>query len=292
MGTWIGVAGWDYPDWVGPVYPASAGRGFDKLAWIARYVDVVEVNSTFYRPNEPEAAAAWVRRTAKRPGFRFTAKVHRSLTHEPVPDGLEDALRRSLRGLEPLKEAGVLGTLLLQFPQRFHFNEPSCAHLDRLLERLAGWPVVVEVRHVSWDSDLAAAWLSHRGAGWCVVDQPKVAGAIAEARPRVTSSLAYLRLHGRNAANWFRENAQAWERYDYLYTPDELLPLAEAARRMAESAEHTFVVQNNHFRGQGLANALRMKHLVQGTKPPAPEEVVTAFPDLADVVEVEKRGLF
>ena len=278
--TWFGVAGWDYPDWAGIVYPSASGRGFDRLAWLARFVDVVEVNSTFYRPARAATAASWARRVAGRPGFRFTAKAHRAWTHEPWDDAKAVAAP-TLAGLAPLHEAGLLGALLIQYPQSFRFTEANRESLVRLLDALGGWPAVVEVRHASWDDDRAAAAVHERGAGWCVVDQPAVGRTTIVARPRVTSGIAYLRLHGRNAAAWFDPTAGRDRRYDYLYSEEELRPLAEAARGMAAQAEALYAVANNHFRGQAVVNALQLKHLVLGVAPEAPAELVAAYPHLA-----------
>jgi uncharacterized protein YecE (DUF72 family) len=281
--TWIGVAGWDYPDWLGTVYPARAKQGFDRLAWIARFVDVVEINSTFYRPNAPKTAASWVRRVASHPGFRFTAKSHRSWTHEPADTPLFD---KTFEGLAPLRDAGLLGALLVQFPQSFHWTPENRSRLSQVLDRADGWPVVVEVRHVSWEDDSAAAWIHGCGVGWCVVDQPRVGRSTARAIPKVTSALAYLRLHGRNAEQWFQEGAGRDARYDYLYSEAELRPLADVARAMSSRASAVYAIANNHFRGQALANALQLKHLLQGVVPDAPGELVQAYPALQGVVNV------
>ena len=289
--TFVGVAGWEYPDWNGIVYPSGAARGFDRLAWAARFVDVIEINASFYRPVSPRVAASWIRRVATRPGFRFTAKGHRSWTHEPWDDPSALAAP-TLEGLAPLREAGLLGALLVQFPQSFHWTPFSCARLSRLLDALAGWPVVVEVRHVSWDDDHAAAWMRERGAGWCVVDQPRIERSTAPPRPRVTSKVAYLRLHGRNATSWFDASAGRDARYDYLYTLDELHPLADDARAMGAQAKALYLIANNHFRGQALANALQLKHLVQGIRPEAPAELVSAYPELQGVVGAKRERLF
>ena len=157
---------------------------------------------------------------------------------------------------------------------------------------LDGWPVVVEVRHVSWMAEEAAEWARKTGLGWCVVDQPLVGKSTAGAVARVTSDVAYLRLHGRNAADWFRPDAGRDARYDYLYAGPELRQLAETARELSETAESLFVVQNNHFRGKALANALQMTRLVLGKTPQAPEELVACYPELEDQVRVERRRLF
>jgi len=287
----VGVAGWDYPDWSGVVYPPGASRGFDRLAWVARFLDVVEINATFYRPVDPRITATWIRRVARHPGFRFTAKAHRSWTHEPW-DEAGSVVAPTLTGLAPLLEAGLLGALLIQFPQSFHWTPASTTRLGRLFDAIPGWPFVVEVRHISWDDDRAAAWMHERGAGWCVVDQPRIARSTAPPRPRVTAQRAYLRLHGRNAASWFDDNAGRDARYDYLYSLDELRPLAESARMMGAQASALFAIANNHFRGQAFANALQLKHLVSGTEPEAPAELVAAYPELKDVVASKRERLF
>jgi uncharacterized protein YecE (DUF72 family) len=287
----VGVAGWDYPDWNGIVYPAGAGRGFDRLASLARYVDIIEINSTFYRPVAARVAASWLRRTADRPGFLFAAKAHRSCSHQPDADP-EEAVARTLAGLRPLRDAGKLGALLLQFPQSFHFTARAVERLERLLSQLEGWPVVVEVRHVSWASAEAEAWFDDRGVGWCAVDQPQVGRSTAGILPRVTGPVAYLRLHGRNAADWFRADVGRDARYDYLYTAEQLQDVAAAARRMAAAAESLIVVQNNHFRGKALANALQMKALLQGGRPLAPDGLVAAYPHLECEVRTERTRLF
>jgi uncharacterized protein YecE (DUF72 family) len=285
----IGVAGWDYPDWKGIVYPAGAAR-LDRLAHIARFVDVVEINSTFYRPARPEVAASWARRTASRSGFRFTAKAHRSWSHDPVAD-LATGVSETLAGLDPLREANALGALLVQFPHRFHHGRESVDRIERIADLARGWPLVVEVRHDSWAEADVEPWLRERGLGWCVVDQPRV-GRAAPARPRVTSPLSYLRLHGRNAADWFREGAGRDARYDYLYSTKEVRELADLAASLAEGAKEMFVVQNNHFRGQALVNALQMKHLIEEVKSAAPAELVRSYPVLAASVVEDQSRLF
>jgi uncharacterized protein YecE (DUF72 family) len=289
--TFVGVAGWDYPDWSGIVYPPGASRGFDRLSFVARFLDVVEINATFYRPANPRIAATWIRRVAKHPGFRFTAKAHRTWTHDPwePPAGIVAA---TLAGLSPLREAGLLGALLVQFPQSFHWTPQSATRLGRLLDATEGWPIVVEVRHVSWDDDKAAAWMRERSAGWCVVDQPHAFGVTAPPRPRVTAPIAYLRLHGRNEAAWFDPDAGRDARYDYLYPGDALRSLAAAAHGMGAAADALYVIANNHFRGQALVNALQLKRMIQGIEPEAPADLVAAYPVLRGVVGVKRDRLF
>ncbi len=286
-----GVAGWDYPDWKGVVYPAAARRGFDRLAFVARYVDTIEINTSFYRPVPSSVAESWLRRTAHLPAFRFTAKAHRSMTHEAETDP-QQAATQALSGLRPLLDAGRLGALLLQFPQSFHFTRTAMARLDRVLPHLEHWPVAVEVRHSSWACEKAEEWFRNRNLGWCAVDQPRVGETTLGVLPRVTSSLGYVRLHGRNATDWFRADAGRDARYDYLYSTSQLRDLVAPLRTMARAAKNLFVVQNNHFRGKALVNALQMKGLLLDGKPPAPEELVAAYPDLESQVRVERSRLF
>lgn len=287
----VGLAGWDYPDWDGIVYPRRRGRGFDKLAWIARYVDAIEVNSTFYRPVRAVVAETWVRRTETLPDFRFSAKSHRSWTHEIEAD-VRPAVTATLDGLRPIHEANRLGAVLVQFPQRFHWNEGNADHLERLVELAEGWPLTLEVRHRSWQADEVAEFLQGIGMGWCVVDQPRASEASIQALERSTSAVGYVRLHGRNAEQWFRKEAGRDERYDYLYSLDELAPLARTANSLAAQAAEVFVVQNNHFRGQALANSLQLKHLFEGERPRCPQGLAETYPELEPLVDVERETLF
>jgi len=287
----VGVAGWDYPDWNGIVYPPRSPSGFDRLAYLARYVNLIEVNSSFYRPVTPRVAESWVRRTERYPDFAFAAKAHRSCTHDPAAEPLE-AAARTLQGLKPLRDAGRLEALLLQFPQSFHFDARAVERLERLLPAFEGWPLVVEVRHISWESETAGDWFASKAVGWCAVDQPQVGRSTARVLPRVTSALAYLRLHGRNTADWFRPDAGRDARYDYRYDAGQLQELASTARDMARTANSLVVVQNNHFRGKAVANALQMKSLLGGGRPLAPEGLLAVYPDLEPVVRVERTRLF
>jgi len=287
----VGVAGWDYPDWSGIVYPANAGGRFDRLAWIARFVDVVEINATFYRPAAPRTAASWLRRTAEREGFRFTAKSHRSWTHE-LADDLPRAVRDTLDGLRPLREGGRLGALLVQFPHSFRRNRANLDHVVRLAEHCEGWPLVVELRRREWSEEAVFERFSAAGVGWCVVDQPAIDRTTVEAAPRATSPVGYLRLHGRNARAWFDPAADRDRRYDYLYSREELRATAALVETLAADTAEAFVVQNNHFRGQALANALQLRRLVEGERAAAPQGLVDAYPELEADVRVRRERLF
>jgi uncharacterized protein YecE (DUF72 family) len=300
----VGVAGWDYPDWEGVVYPSPAPRGFDRLTFLAGYVDAVELNVTFYRQPEAAAARSWARRVADRSGFRYTAKLYRSLTHpdrppggsprdpaagDPDPGFLREEAARYREGLAPIEEAGRLGAVLAQFPQSFHDREAGRRHIERLAEALAGLPLVVELRHRSWDHEDTLRFLHGLGLGFCNIDQPPI-GAALRPTGHVTARVAYVRLHGRNAENWFREGIPVHARYDYLYTADELRPWAERIERLSERAEEVFVIANNHYRGKGPANALMLKAMLARGRVASPASLARAYRELAEVARPEEAG--
>jgi uncharacterized protein YecE (DUF72 family) len=295
----VGVAGWDYPDWAGIVYPAPLPRGFDRLAFLASLFDLIEINVTFYRQPDPRAARSWAARVAARPGFRFSAKLHHALTHGAAPAGGAGAATgadldvNALRaeadafraGIDPLLQADRLGAILMQFPQSFHDAPASRRRLEALAGILRGLPLVAEVRHASWNHDEALRFLAGLRLGFCNVDQPRLGGTFPPTG-HVTGSIAYIRLHGRNAENWFRRGDDgAVQRYDYLYPMEELRPWIERAERLAERAEEVFIVANNHYRGKAAANALMIRSALERRKVKAPAELAAAYPGLAAVAE-------
>jgi uncharacterized protein YecE (DUF72 family) len=276
----VGPAGWNYKDWEGTVYPAGAGKSFDPLAFLADYFDTVEINSSFYAPPRPADAAKWARRVSKNPRFRFTAKVWQRLTHE-----LEDAggatraadCEPVRQAMAPLAEASVLGALLIQFPWSFRCTEQNFEHLELLFKELHDFPLVVEVRHGSWERESAYEFLRQNGVGLCNVDQP-VIGDSLKPGARVTARVGYLRLHGRNYQNWFKEGAGRDARYDYLYTKEEVREMTGLVKNIKQSADETYVVTNNHFRGQALVNALDILEELDANPPAVPPLLAENYP--------------
>lgn len=272
-----GPAGWEYKDWAGPVYPVPEPRGFDRLAWLAGWFDTVEVNASFYRPFPAEIADRWCDRVGDAPRFRFGAKVWRRFTHEREAFGAaEVAEGRAL--LDRLHARQRLGAALLQFPWSFRRDAASEAWLRDLFRAFAGLPLVLEVRHASWDASEFLAELAEAGVGIVNVDQPMFHGSVAPGA-RVTAALAYVRVHGRNFKDWFRKGAGRDARYDYLYPPKELEPWAKRIRAMADSAwaPDVYVVTNNHFRGQAVANAKMLEALTERRRVAAPPPTAERF---------------
>jgi len=210
----IGTAGWSYRDWEGIVYPAGAERSFNRLSYLAGFFDTIEVNVTFYRFPEARFCRDWVSRTGHNPDFRFTVKLHRNFTHDLASADPGDP-EKWKKGIEPLGEANRLGAVLAQFPYSFHYTPDNQRHLARLADRLPEFPLVIEVRHRSWDRPEAFQFLRDYGLGYCVIDQPRVSYSILPLNS-VTSPVGYIRLHGRNVRDWFRKGAGRDERYNYL----------------------------------------------------------------------------
>ena len=288
----VGPAGWDYPDWEGVFYPIPRPRPFDRLAFIADFFDVVELNVTFYRQPDRRQAAAWVQRLEDWGDFRFTAKLHRSLTHPEAGSaggGLAAAAEMFRDGIEPLVRAGRLLAVLMQFPQSFDLRPRHREHLEILASLLRGLPLVAEFRHRSWNGKEVLDDLRRWGVGFCNIDQPSL-GATLPPTSHATSSIAYVRLHGRNARNWFRRSAQPFERYDYLYSMEELDPWIRRIEELAGAVEQVVVIANNHYRGKGPANGLMMKSALERRRVKAPSTLVEAYPSLEGRVVASRRS--
>jgi uncharacterized protein YecE (DUF72 family) len=275
----VGTAGWSYPDWKGQVYPKPQPRGFDPLTYLAHYFDAVEVNHTFYRIPDAKITQGWVERAADHPPFRFTIKLWQGFTHEGQASAQDEAAFR--RAMAPLHDAGTLGAVLLQFPYRFHHTPENRAYLHRLAQAFGVYPLVLEVRHRSWDHAKVYEFLQELQIGFCNIDQPQVSYAIGLTRV-VTSPVGYLRLHGRNAAAWFTEG-EAAARYDYRYSAEELEELVEAVEVISQRAREIYLITNNHFRGQAALNALELRYHVRRELVPVPPPLLAAYPELRQI---------
>ena len=204
----VGVAGWSYPDWAGVVYPGKRARGgLSELAYLARYLDAIEINTTFYHPPASEISAKWVAQVADRPEFLFTAKLWQRFTHAREQPWTRAEARMFSDGIEPLREAGRLGALLMQFPWSFKPAEAERDWLARLAEQFSRFPCVVEVRHCDWNTPENLEFFRALGLGFCNIDQPRLGGNLP-ATNLVTGPAGYYRFHGRNAKAWFSASPQ------------------------------------------------------------------------------------
>jgi uncharacterized protein YecE (DUF72 family) len=274
----IGPAGWAYKDWAGTVYPVPRPRGFDPLAYLARYFDTIEINSTYYRPAARSSADEWIRRVADRPAFRFTAKLWTRFTHERDTAFTLSEVDAVHEAMAPLLDAGRLGALLLQFPWSFRRTDENRHWLDDVTRTFRRYPLVLEVRHESWNVPGFYAELAERQIGFVNIDQPRFSNSITPSAT-ATSAVGYVRLHGRNYEDWFREGAGVEARYDYLYSSDELDPWVDRSKDVASATIDTFIITNNHFQGQAIANAVMMQAKIAGAPVPAPPAVVATYPE-------------
>lgn len=276
----VGVAGWDYRDWKGVVYPEKKPRGFDPVRYLAQFLDLIEINSTFYRPVRPEVAERWAERVEDLEGFRYSAKLWRRFTHERDEAWTTADVRAVRDGMRPLHRAKKLDALLVQFPWSFKNEEPSREWLADLVRAFREFPLVVEVRHESWNEPEFYAWLGEEGVGFVNIDQPLFAKSI---RPSAkgTARVGYVRVHGRNYKDWWRKGAGPGARYDYLYEPAELRPWVARTRDIADDRRTRVVdvVFNNHSKGKSVVNAVQFRKILSGRKAPAPAELIEAYPD-------------
>ena len=282
----IGPAGWSYKDWEGIVYPKKPGKTFDPLEYLSHFFNTIEVNSSFYRPPVPSTTKSWANRVAGNKEFAFTAKLNRVFTHERGKATKKDE-KEFRGGMDVLAKAGKLGSLLLQFPWSFKNTADERIYLAKLIERFSVYPLVLEVRHTSWNNEEVYEWLGERGVGVCNIDQPVFKKSI---RPQAltTSPVGYVRLHGRNYQNWFREKAPRDERYNYLYSLDELDPWLVRIKEVAKNTRETYVITNNHFRGQAIVNAVEIKAAIEEKPVEAPELLFDVYPRLADSATPQK----
>jgi uncharacterized protein YecE (DUF72 family) len=277
---YIGPAGWAYKDWEGVVYPRKPGAKFDPLEYLARFFNTIEINSSFYRPFTESTAKSWIERVAAARDFMFTAKLHRVFTHERGKATAEDE-KQVREGMDALHGAGKLGAMLLQFPWSFKNTDNERVYLAKLLERFKDYPLVLEIRHSSWNNPQIYEWLEELSVGICNVDQPLFAKSIKPA-DLTTSQIGYVRLHGRNYQDWFREKAPPDDRYNYLYSVDELEPWITRIKKIAAKTKESYVITNNHFRGQAVVNALEIKATLAEEKVPAPAPLFQKYPALRD----------
>jgi uncharacterized protein YecE (DUF72 family) len=296
----IGTAGWNYPTgkgtWNGIFYPLPEDRerGFDELRFYAERFNTVEVNSTFYGQPRVNAALNWVKRTPK--DFEFAVKLYQKFTHPgmtidrtPVAQADVDAFKG---GIEPLAASGKLGPLLAQFPFSFQRDQEAIDYLRWLLAAFGDYRCVVELRHRSWSDapgETEALLLEHR-ASWVQIDEPKFQSSVRQDLTATASDIYYVRCHGRNAKEWW-DHAESEDRYNYFYSDEELEPIADKARRARDLKKKVYLMMNNHFSAQSVANATTLKTMLdEPITARMPAELVERFPDLARIVATLPRA--
>jgi uncharacterized protein YecE (DUF72 family) len=285
-------------------YPPGLPAG-ERLAYYAEHFDSVELDSTYYRLPVDSMAARWVEQTPD--DFVMHVKAFGVMTRHPVkkeqlPTDLRDdapvdergridrpprefraeIFRRFREALEPLRGAGKLGGTLFQFPPYVVYKPASLDYLSWAREQMEDDEMLVEFRHTSWyDEDVRSdvlSFLEEHGMSLVVVDAPKVeAKNVPPTLLALTSPMLYVRLHGRNAETWNVRGRSAAERFDYLYSDEELREWVDPLRELSAHAENAYVLFNNNNRAPGgdggwvsqaATNAQSLRQLLNEAKVP------------------------
>ncbi len=286
---YVGTAGWSYEDWDGIVYPVRKGAGFHALSFLADFINVVEVNSTFYRPAPPAMVRSWLKKIENRPDFMLALKLTQPFTHAREGFGRKDVDDVKIAA-DLVRLQGRLAALLVQFPWSFRNSPQNTDYIVRLLVLFAGYPLAVEVRHSSWDTSAFYDVLGANGAAFCNIDQPLFEDSIKPSAVSTNPDFAYVRLHGRNYKNWFRADAGRDDRYDYLYAKDELEDWVTRIKDLGSKSGKVYVITNNHYRGQAMANALQIRNMITGEKVEVPDLLLEKYPVLRQIVRAIQAG--
>lgn len=284
----IGPAGWDYPDWQGIVYPLRLVKGFSRLAFIASFFDLVEVNTSFYQPPRPKVVTGWLDQVKSNPRFCFTAKLWQKFTHtdEPIHPSDQETFLASMR---PLLTADKLAAVLVQFPWRFKNDDQSRNRLHQISAAFSELPLVAEFRHESWLCDSTYQLLREHKIGIANIDQPVIGKSIPPGQ-LVTSANGYVRFHGRNYDAWFAKDSNRDQRYNYLYNPDEISEWSQRIKTIAGSSQAVFVIFNNHYRGQAVVNGFQMMADLFDEAPAVPEFLLKSYPMLQAIARPMARS--
>ena len=273
----VGTCSWADESFSKAWYPKGVKSG-ERLGFYAERFDIVEANSTFYRLPDEELVARWARLLPD--GFVMHVKAFGLMTRHPVrlealPEDLHgeveadergrvdrpsrevrgEVFRRFLAALEPLREAGKLGGILMQFPPYVVPKPRSYEYLEWAREQLDGHEMLVEFRHKAWFEEPAEplAFLEEHDMTYVTVDAPPDVIPLVVAR---TSGTAYVRFHGRNRATWFKRTGSTAERFDYLYSDEELEELVPTLAELAQQSERAFAFFNNNASSEDPENPL------------------------------------
>ena len=243
----IGTSGYHYDDWKNVFYPEEI-QPSDYLQHYSRFFNTLELNGTFYKLPNPEHLIKYT--DEKLQPFTLSMKAYRGFTHG---EGSRAVIREMLTAIQPVIRAGVLKTLLFQFPFSFKYSRDNWRKIEMVSEEVRGVAPVLEFRHRSWFDELVLDKLRESGLAVCGTDMPGI-GKLPGCRLPQTGDLGYFRFHGRNAAKWW-DHDQAWERYDYLYSDDLIKKLIPGLKCWLSERKTCYIFFNNHYRGQAVQNA-------------------------------------
>jgi uncharacterized protein YecE (DUF72 family) len=247
----VGTSGWSFEDWAGVFYPFRVPRS-QWLEYYAARFGIGELNSTYYRIASPSTYAGIARKTPDE--FRVLVKLHADATHQRKD--VAASVGHLLRAIDPLKSTGKLTALLAQYPASFTNSADNRHVIETTRQACSDVPLCVEFRDRSWTAKDVPAWLCAHGITWVTPDEPELEGLL-EFRPLCTTDTLYVRLHGRNRTAWY--DRSAGDRYDYLYTEEELQKIGQAILEAGESAQRIYVLFNNCHAGKAVQNAQWLK---------------------------------
>ncbi|HEY8298834.1 MAG TPA: DUF72 domain-containing protein [Candidatus Baltobacteraceae bacterium] len=267
---YVGTCGYAYKDWIGPFYPGTI-KPAEMLGFYARHFGAVEIDASYYGVPAERTVAGMASRTPE--AFRFCFKVPKSVTHPPggAAPRVHDDAKLFRTNLQPLLAARKLGAVLIQFPNGFKPSAENERYLAAIAGALDGLPLVAEFRHREWQRPATLALLRELGVGWCNVDMPQF-DTLLHPSSDVSGSVGYVRLHGRNAAQWWTGDNVT--RYTYTYSPDELVAWSDRIAEIEAAAETTFAFFNNHARGGAARNAEMLEQMLEQRYGEAAAEIV------------------
>jgi uncharacterized protein YecE (DUF72 family) len=252
----IGTSGYYYDDWQEDFYPANTLKK-DFLKYYSDQFKVVELNFTYYRMPIDRQLESMIAKSNGR--LIFVIKTPKELTHEISEDSLNKTLPLFIKNIAPLIRHKLLGAVLVQLPQSFHYAHDNRVYLRELLLGISPHPVVVEFRQKEWLKESVYQSLRDLKAGFVCVDEPDLA-ALLPPLCLATSGVGYLRFHGRNKKAWY--GTDATRRYDYLYSEEELRAWVPKIKALAEKTDRVFAFFNNHAKAQAPANARMLINLL------------------------------
>ena len=255
----VGTSGYSYAEWIDAGFYPSGTKSGQMLPLYAQHFSITELNYTWYQM--PKAHAVERMRQLAPSGFRFAAKLTRTLTHEVDSNQWRGQAAQYRDGIAPLAQSRQLAAILLQFPPTFVRAPNNRRYLAMLLDELDGLPLAVEFRHASWATDRVFAEFQRRRTTLVAVDEPDLPGLFPRLDAVTNPDLFYLRFHGRNANGWRSGNMQ--KQFDYDYSDTELREWTDARiTKMVAQAGSGIIFFNNHVRAQAPRNATRFMNLL------------------------------
>jgi len=249
----IGTSGYSFDDWKGTFYPPKLAKT-KMLDFYVQHFNTVEINSTYYGIPHPRVFENMVKKTPD--DFQFMIKAHSSVTHKRAE--LENQKDQYLEAIKPVNESSKLKGILAQFPWSFKRSEGNYNHLKKCRDVFSDYKLFIEFRHNSWLKQDTFDFLKAHDLGYVSVDAPKVQQMIENAAV-VTNNTGYIRLHGRNAEQWWDGGAL---RYDYDYSDDELIEWTTKVINLEEKSEMVYIFFNNCHMGKAVGNAMRIMELL------------------------------